>query len=453
MNTNRTHRVSVLGLLCRLAAPAFLLTLFLPASLESQGMRPNNPPPEVPAALIMWPETSSPYAIFVDKEEQKVLVYRTSDLSGPIAEYACSTGENHGPKMRENDKGTPQGVYFITSIHKERDLTPIYGPRAFPIDYPNPLDLKEGRCGFGIWFHGTNKPLQPYDTNGCIVLENGDIIALGKFINTFDTPVVISSRLELVDQVQLEKNRLALKLFIEGWRSSWEEKRVNDYMSFYGDMFFKTGNDRKSFREYKVELAERYETIRVDIDNLRLLWHDGTVLAMFNQHYRSDAFDSRGEKRLYLRKNQGEWKIIEEHFTATEERVLVAGRPEPEPTPSPDIMLIRELITRWESAWERQDLNAYIACYDNSFRARGMDLNAWKRHREQLNRRQNVVWVQISDLDIQIESPTQARATFKQDYRADDYSDFGLKELLLVKRGGVWRIRGEEWQELERSNP
>lgn len=450
MKVKQSHRVSILRLLGWLAVPAFLSALLLFGSIESEAKRSNTTPKNLPAALILWPESNSPYAVFVDKADQKVLVYRTNDLSRPVKTFACSTGENLGPKTRRNDKKTPEGVYFFTDVYKERDLTPIYGPMAFPVDYPNPLDRKEGKDGYGIWFHGTNKPLKPNDTNGCIVLENGDIETLGKYITPYDTPTVISSRLEMIDAVELEKTRLALELFVEGWRTAWQEKRIDDYMSFYGDAFFGRDTDREAFREYKAGLAAKYDLIRVEIDNLRFLWHDGTVLAKFNQHYRSDGFDSRGSKRLYIRKNHGEWKIIDEHFTASEEKVLVAKKPEPEPAPSPSDV-IRDLIARWESAWEGQDLKAYIACYDSSFRSRGMDLKAWKRHRERLNRRHDMVRLEIRDLDIRLIGDTQARVTFKQDYRADDYQDYGLKELLLIKRSGKWKIKGEEWQELDRS--
>ncbi|MFO7785602.1 MAG: hypothetical protein ACQET7_13430 [Thermodesulfobacteriota bacterium] len=49
-----------------------------------------------------------------------------------------------------------------------------------------------------------------------------------------------------------------------------------------------------------------------------------------------------------------------------------------------------------------------------------MDLKAWKRHRGRLNRKQDLIRVEISDPDINLPDNTRARGTFKQDYRADD---------------------------------
>ena len=452
MKRESVHRVSIPRVLVRLTVPALVFILLWIGASESEAGRSGKTDDKVPAALIRWPENNSPYAIFVDKADQKVYVYRTDELSRPVKTFHCSTGENTGPKTRQNDKRTPEGVYFFTDAYEERDLTPIYGPRAFPVDYPNPLDLKEGKDGYGIWFHGTNKPLKPNDTNGCIALDNGNIDALGAYITLYDTPTVISSRLEMADPVELEKERVALELLIEGWRSAWEEKRIDDYLSFYGDAFFDKQEDRREWREYKAGLADKYEWIDVEIDNLRILRHNGTVLARFDQRYRSDAFDSHGEKRLYIRKNSSEWKIVGEYFTAEKEHTRLARTSEPEPEPDP-AGLIRELIARWERAWEGQDLQAYIDCYDPSFRSRDMDLADWKRHRQKLNRKQDLVRVGILDLDIRVLDESRAEAAFKQDYRADDYRDYGLKELLLVKRGGTWKIRKEEWRALDRGAP
>jgi len=450
MKTKRALRLAILRVLPWFLAPALLAGLLWPGAPESEAKRSKTGRKPVPAALIRWPKSNSHYAILVDKSTQKVLVYRTDDLTRPVKTYRCSTGENDGPKTRQNDKKTPEGIYFFTGAYEERDLTPIYGPRAFPVDYPNPLDRKEGKDGYGIWFHGTNRKLKPNDTNGCIALENGNIDDLGRFITLHDTPTIISSKLEMADPVRLEKERLALELLVEGWRTAWEEKRIDEYMSFYGDAYFSGEKDRKAWREYKARLADKYDRIRIDIDNLRLLRHNGTVLAKFDQHYRTESFDSRGEKRLYLHKNSEEWKILGEYFTAAKERVRVAKKPEPKPEPKPDpLKPIRAVIDRWARAWESQDIEAYIGCYDRSFRSRGMDRETWKRHRDWLNRKHRTVRLQLDDFEIQLLGGERAKATFRQDYRADDYRDYGLKELHLIRRGGTWKIKREKWRALE----
>ncbi|MCK5554164.1 MAG: hypothetical protein KAJ09_13520, partial [Deltaproteobacteria bacterium] len=79
-----------------------------------------------------------------------------------------------------------------------------------------------------------------------------------------------------------------------------------------------------------------------------------------------------------------------------------------------------------------------------------MNLNAWKAHRERLNQKYPSLEVAISDLVVVQFSDDTARVSFKQDYRANGYRDFGLKKILLIKRGEHWKIKKEEWTPLRR---
>ncbi len=403
----------------------------------------------VPGALLKWPSVGSDYAVLVDKSAQKVFLYHRGNLLTPIRTFPCSTGENDGPKLQQNDRKTPEGIYFFTESHVESELTPIYGVRAFPIDYPNPLDSREGRGGYGIWFHGTNKPLKPNDTNGCIVLENRDIEELAGYITLNDTAVVIASKVEMITPAERQRRVAVLNEVIEAWRAAWEQEDIDQYMAYYGTTFSAGRRNREQFREYKARLARNYSEIRVEVKNLRLLSHDGVVLARFDQHYRAPGIESTGVKRLYLRQNSTEWKIDAEFFTGSDR--LMTATPA-QPTSMPESSPFRECIERfiygWKEAWEQKDLDRYIACYAADFRSRGMDRGAWERHRERLNQKYRNVNVNISDLKVLAVTRASVTVRFKQDYRADGYRDYGLKEIVLVKKGDDWKIRKEEWQAL-----
>ena len=58
----------------------------------------------VPSPLLYRPAQGSEYVILVDKSVQKTFVYQWKDISRPLRAYTCSTGENDGPKARQNDK-------------------------------------------------------------------------------------------------------------------------------------------------------------------------------------------------------------------------------------------------------------------------------------------------------------------------------------------------------------
>lgn len=414
---------------------------------------PSKPPAKgsaevVPSPLLRLPEQGSDYAVLVDKSLQTVSVYRKNNLSAPLKTFPCSTGENDGKKSRQKDKRTPEGVYFFVDVYEGKDLAPIYGVRAFPIDYPNPFDKREGRDGYGIWFHGTNKTLKPKDSNGCIVLENPNIEELSGYVKLNDTPIIISSKIEMVDSEKQLKEKEELEKVLESWRRAWEGKQIEKYMSFYSPHFTSGSKDWRQWKEYKARLAKQYRDIKVEINNLGLFSNDGVVMASFNQRYRTPGFDSQGVKRLFLQQNSNQWKIMGEFFEEPEEKpkVLAAVKRTP-PVPNE----IKGFLDQWKRAWEQKDLKSYISYYDPGFNSRGMDLTEWKKHREDLNRQYRSVQVIMRDIKIK-EFPNQtATVSFVQDYRADAYRDSGYKNILLTKKGQHWKIKREDWRPLKKS--
>lgn len=269
----------------------------------------------VPKAVLSWPDDSFENIILVDKNEQKILVYSRNDLFRPEKVYKCSTGENDGPKTKKDDRRTPEGIYFFTKSFVDRELTPIYGVRAFPINYPNEVDKMEGKGGYGIWFHGTNKPLKPKDSNGCIVLDNGNIDDLANYVKLNETPVIISSNIEMVKPEELEREASSAIELVEKWRRAWEDKNFDDYISYYHRDFFSGNKNRQQWKAYKARLVEKYSEFNVEIDGLQLLRNDGLMMARFRQNYSATGHNSYGIKTLYFKKNSKEWRIIREVFS------------------------------------------------------------------------------------------------------------------------------------------
>jgi hypothetical protein len=74
-----------------------------------------------------------------------------------------------------------------------------------------------------------------------------------------------------------------------------------------------------------------------------------------------------------------------------------------------------------------------------------MDLKAWKKHRNRLNKKYRSVKIDLSDLRIVKVSNTSASVRFKQHYLADGYKDVGIKKIHLQKKGKRWQIKKEEW--------
>lgn len=147
----------------------------------------------IPAPII---ETDGP-VIIVEKSAHRLYLYVGGRL---IKSVRISTGKRHGDKQVQDDQKTPEGIYFLTEFLEDTELPAKYGARAIVLDYPNPIDKFQGKSGFGIWIHGTDDPPRlerPYDSRGCVVMLNDDVLDLAERIALLKTPVVIVEKMEM----------------------------------------------------------------------------------------------------------------------------------------------------------------------------------------------------------------------------------------------------------------
>ncbi len=122
-----------------------------------------------------------------------------------------------GPKVFAGDRRTPEGLYFILLKKDKSELTSIYGPLAYVLNYPNSIDVKEGRTGQGIWIHGTLGDADPVSTKGCLSLANKNIVELLSYLEDGKgTPVLIvndstfSDPVTIADYEQVDKKRIEI---------------------------------------------------------------------------------------------------------------------------------------------------------------------------------------------------------------------------------------------------
>jgi murein L,D-transpeptidase YafK len=401
----------------------------------------------VPDSLLYFSLKTPQYVLLVEKSTQKAYLYQSRNVARPVKVYSCSTGENTGPKINKDDKRTPEGVYFVTNLFKEKDLPSIYGAAALPIDYPSPRDRKLGRKGYGIWIHGTNQILKPRDTNGCVVFRNEDIIELSAYLSERHTPIIITQRINFVDKKDLQKERAELKGFIMGWLKAWSEGHIDLYMSCYPKEFTGGGKNWHQWRAYKRRLSEKYGRMDITIDNLQILKENGIALAKFNQTYRANGFFSVGEKRLYLQKKSPEWTIVDEFFKRKSE---YAWKAPSRPRREEEFLTIKRLVSTWQRAWQEKDLQRYMAHYSEDFFSLGLNRKGWRRHKSEINKRYGWISVTISNLKIKLLSSETATVRFDQEYSSDRYHDRGKKTIELIKRDGKWKIRTERWAPMRR---
>ena len=404
---------------------------------------------ELPANLLISPKADPHHVILVEKASQQLFVYAFAGDYNLVATFKCATGESHGDKQVSGDQKTPEGVYFFTRAAGERYLTPTYGARAFPMNYPNLLDLKMNKGGNNIWVHGTNEELKERSTNGCIVLANEDVVELEKYIKLWDTPIIIEKELQYEERDNLLRLGQLLLDRVEGWSQAWSQKDLDRYLSYYASDFSWGDLDLQGWRSRKAQLNKRYKIISVHFSDIRFFRQGKMVLATAEQIYRSDRFASAGLKQLYLVQNSEEWRILGEDWRKSGRRAvppikLAAKPPTDRENEERSVYLF---VEEWRRAWEEGTLSEYLACYHPRFKTAGMGLRGWKRHKEQLFHRSQDRVIQLTDIKLEVNG-NRAVVVCKQEYRSHIHQDFGLKTLHLLWHGGQWTILKENWKPL-----
>jgi murein L,D-transpeptidase YafK len=271
-------------------------------------------------------------AILVEKSRNRLYLYqrRTDGSLNMLHDYYVSTGKSNGNKKLRGDLKTPEGVYFITSFIPQNKLPDKYGVAAFPVNYPNELDTRLGKTGFGIWLHGTDSrsySRPPLDSEGCVVLTNKDLKSIKTFITPGVTPVVISEKVTWLSPQQWQIERASLFSTLEMWRKDWQSMDVEQYLSHYGTEFWARGYNLRSWLDRKRMISKSKKFQHVNLSNISLLSYplemlkvndednvssSPIVVARFEQDYSSNNFNSKINKRLYLKRHVEGWKIVYE---------------------------------------------------------------------------------------------------------------------------------------------
>ncbi len=106
---------------------------------------------------------------------------------------------------------------------------------------------------------------------------------------------------------------------------------------------------------------------------------------------------------------------------------------------------ILKFIEKWRQAWQNKQLDDYIDCYAENFQQDGKNLQAWRKHKENLNRRYKTIRVTLDEIKIDLHQK-RANVLFYQAYRSDRYFADGNKLLVLThtdEKG--WKILKEIW--------
>ncbi len=408
---------------------------------------------KVPDVLISFDnDGSTKYTMVVEKDTQQLFVYSYDDSFKKMYSFKCSTGEAVGRKYRSGDKKTPEGLYFFTNKHNKRDLSPIYGSLAFPIDYPNFLDRVEGRAGHSIWLHGTNQSIKARDSNGCIVLENKDINRLSKYIVLHKTPIVIVDKLLYASLDDNSRIKNSVFDFVKQWEKALENGTYHEYLKFYAPEYLPDISWWTEWDKVKKIYSDSNLDLSVEIKRRSILRHNGNYVVLFDQFVRSSGKELHaGSKKLYLADKEGLFRIVGEEYhgsTAnqkTSNPLVLAGLNLKKSLG--DKHEIANFVDTWLKAWSTKDIKEYGSHYSSKFRSHGMNLKSWLKYKDTLNSKYDYIRVSRNNLIIK-KSGNKVTVSFIQTYISSTFKVNGIKKLILIQEKGGWKIFRESWQKL-----
>jgi Flp pilus assembly protein TadD len=105
---------------------------------------------------------------------------------------------------------------------------------------------------------------------------------------------------------------------------------------------------------------------------------------------------------------------------------------------------VLQALAQWAKARSENDVEGYLAHYDESFRPpRGLSRAQWEAERRDRIAHAGRIRVAIESPKVVFEAADRATVTFRERYDADASEASAAKTLEMVKTGGRWRIREE----------
>ena len=406
-----------------------LVTAVLPGSARAQGW----------ATQIAGDANGPPLFIAIDKGAQQLLLFKQQSPLTLVDRFTCTTGENQGDKYEEGDLRTPEGVYF-TEVRLDAGLDfDLYGDMAYTLNFPNPVDRIKGKTGSGIWIHGRGHPIVPRETKGCVALANMDLGRLEPSLQP-GLPVIIADDVEWAEQAQDPEVSAQLVELVTQWAAAWQSRSETFFDFFDPVRFSQAHGSFADFRAHKENLFRNLPWIQVAVNDIRVIAGPDYWVTYFGQYYRSPTLLSEGIKRLYWMKDEnGRFRIVGNEWVMAPlglEQVIARQASDE----------LTSVIEQWRQSWESGSIEQYLSFYaENASQDGRRGIDAIRRQKEQLWASGAPMHVGVENLDIQL-NPQGYTVTFTQNYQAGDFSDRGMKTLVLESQGGQWRIVRETWR-------
>lgn len=303
---------------------ALMLTLFVGKVLAENSF--------LPANILMLDEKFTHHVILVEKSTHKLYIYENSgSMPKLVKTFAAATGKFKGNKFISGDHKTPEGIYTINDFLSKEELhrrhgkyADIYGSGAFPMDYPNLMDARQGKTGGGIWLHSTDNDQRiskGLDSRGCVVVQNHDLKDISQYLDLNNTQVIITQDVNYLTKESWDRNRKDIYEMVGKWSKAWQDKDFETYINSYDSQKFhdRSKGNYNSYKSYKKAVFSRPDKPEIKFDFLSILMSTDYAVVHLQQDYRSSVINDIGKKTLYLQKDGNyDWKIVGELWERVE---------------------------------------------------------------------------------------------------------------------------------------
>jgi L,D-transpeptidase YnhG len=408
--------------------------------------------------LALSPVTK--HAIAVDASRSRLYLFENTPLadsasSGPavqppnlklIGDFFISVGKAGIDKRLEGDGKTPLGAYYITSVRDKKTLPEFYGAGALPLNYPNVLDVQQGRTGSGIWLHGS-PPQQyvraPLASDGCVVLSNPDMDRLLALVAPRTTPVVIAEKLEWAPASAVQTDTTAFASVLTHWLTERNKAAQPSQAAPAGI----TQVSLLKWQDAQTHVVATFEeTADGQATGLtrRQYWSlqpqgwrlsQDTVLSAPSQTAVKRSATKKSADALTARRDATSQTKNSKNEDDTPQKMAA--------TPTAPAQQVQLAVQAWAKAWSQKNMAQYLAAYAPSFAPPGgLSRKAWEQERRDRIVSKNKISVHLSKLTIHTNGNT-ATVGFVQNYKADQLAVASHKTLKLVRRGDQWLITQE----------
>ncbi|MFI5446636.1 L,D-transpeptidase family protein [Polaromonas sp. UC242_47] len=282
--------------------------------LRLKALRERPPAGTIPSQFLALSPRNK-HAMAIDASRARLYLFEnTSSGLKLLGDYYISLGKSGIEKNAEGDLRTPLGIYFVTSNLDPKSLKDFYGSGALPINYPNPLDVKRGKTGSGIWLHGT-PPAQfsraPLATDGCVVLANPDLERIIRTVEVRSTPVVIAQSLQWVAPHSVKADSKSFEDALHNWHKAKSGGDLSTLSSLYTSDFNSYGKTLADWTALQRTEVEKMRGRSVQLKDLSYLrWTDSadTMVVTFGE-VPSGSLTGPTRRQYWVRQGS-QWKIF-----------------------------------------------------------------------------------------------------------------------------------------------